>query len=297
MSRSAVIRLVVAVVAAMSAAAALLACNLQAASGRAVNPATLMNLQQSHHFKLPAAAIITAAVVLAAPINVLNEVSGHASAGADVTKRCATFEECEREIAQLRAEIKSLGAENKNLSAENKDFAAEIKSLGAENKALKHNIAFGHGVNASAADITGAITPANNTKGRRLQVSVSRHTPNTKRTTHTQHKTSLTDNLCGPCTTHSRTLTSNLISFSHMMLPTSAQTVSIVVSRLPSSLCPPLAHTHATSSLSHITHPLTSAVREYARVSPAVVALPAPRALSRHVISLARYSSVDERSP
>ena len=187
--RSLIIRLVVTVVAAMSAAAALLACNLQAVSGRAVTPAiTVMDLQQSHHFKLPAAAIITAAVVLAAPINVLNEVSGHASAGVEIIKTCATFEECERENAQLRAEIKSLGAENKNLSVENKDFAAEIKSLGAENKALKDNIAFGHGVNASAADITGAITPANNTKGRRLEVSVSRHTPNTKRTTHTQHK-------------------------------------------------------------------------------------------------------------
>ena len=180
--RSLIIRLVVTVVAGMSAAAALLACNLQAVFGRAVTPAiTVMDLQQIHHFKLPAAAIITAAVVLAAPINVLNEVSGHASASVEIIKTCATFEECERENAQLRAEIKSLGAENNNLSAEN-------KNLSAENKALKDNIAFGHGVNASAADITGAITPANNTKGRRLNVSVSRHTPNTKRTTHTQHK-------------------------------------------------------------------------------------------------------------
>ena len=38
---------------------------------------------------------------------------------------------------------------------------------------------------------------------------------------------------------------------------------------------PSLAHTHATSSLSLITPALTSAVREYSRVSPAVVALPA----------------------
>ena len=193
MSRSAVIRLVVAVVAAMSAAAALLACNLQAVSGRAVTPAiTVMDLQQIHHFKLPSAAIITAAVALAAPINVLNEVSGHASAGVEIIKTCATLEECEREIAQLRAEIK-------NLAAENKDFAAEIKSLGAETKALKDSIAFGHGVNASAADITGAITPANNTKGRRLEVSVSRHTHPTQNAQHTPNtKASLTDNLCGP---------------------------------------------------------------------------------------------------
>ena len=65
--------------------------------------------------------IITAAVVLAALINVLNEVSGQASAVADI-KTCTTVEACEREIAQLRAE--------------NKNFAAEIKSLGAKNKNL-----------------------------------------------------------------------------------------------------------------------------------------------------------------
>ena len=147
MFRSAIIRPVVAFAAAMSAAAALLACNLQAASGRAVNQAILMNLQQSSHFKLPAATIITAAAVLSAPINVLNEVSGHANAGAGI-KTCATFEECERDFAQLRA---------------------EIKSLSAENKALKDNIAFGHtGVNAAAAATTGALMSANNTKGRRL---------------------------------------------------------------------------------------------------------------------------------
>ena len=177
MSRSAVIRLVIAFAATMSAAAALLACNLQAVSGRAVTPATVMDLQQqSHHFKLPAAAIITAAVVLAAPINVLNEVSGHASAGVEIIKTCATFEECERENAQLRAENEVLGAENKNLGA-------EIKSLGAENKALKDNIAFGH------ADITGAITPANNnTKGRRLEVSVSPHTQHKTHNTHPTQK-------------------------------------------------------------------------------------------------------------
>ena len=58
-----------------------------------------------------------------------------------------------------------------------------------------------------------------------------------------------------------------------------------------------LAHTDIKSHFV-LAHDATDerADREYSRVSPAVVALPAALPHSRHTFSLAHHSSVDERS-